>query len=273
LKFVEEDRYEGSQNIAYRNLEDDTLNIETNDHQHLMTARFDSNEQQWQNVNSNLSEQDINHFQSIQAVLVQRIEETERNKKQQGFVEQLAPLIADYHDLASSDEQFILGSHKTSWDAQQQVLTLTDKEQDEDILIAELTDKGWKNIDSQFFRRQVDELEDHLISILDTHTEELQAKRFEAIQPVVAEVLRHNKTNYLEGSEHGAAWDKSSQTLTAWKKGDSSPFLSAHWDEYAGWQDTGENVISFETAHHFQDKVLPKLEHYSEQLKTTEVKR
>ncbi|MGB3401159.1 MAG: strawberry notch C-terminal domain-containing protein [Microcoleaceae cyanobacterium] len=273
LKFVGEDCYEGSQNIAYRNLEDETLNIESLDHRHLMTARFDSNQQQWQNVNSSLSEQDVNHFQSIQAVLVQRIEETERNKKQQDFVEILAPLVADYHDLLSSDEQLISSLYRTEWDAQQQLLTLTDKDEREDILIAQLTEKGWKNIDSQLSRWQVDELEDYLISTLDSHTEELQTKRFEAIQPIIAEVLRHNKTNHLEGSEHGAAWDKSSQMLTAWKKGNSEPFLSAHWDGYFGWQDLGENVISFETAHHFQEKVLPKLEHHLAQSKNNEFKR
>ncbi|MDY7021618.1 MAG: strawberry notch C-terminal domain-containing protein, partial [Cyanobacteriota bacterium] len=255
LKFTGGDRYEGSQNIAYRNSEDNTLNIETTDHQHLMTARFDSVQQQWQNLHSNLSEQDVSHFQSIQAVLVQRIEEIEHNKQQQEFVEQLAPLVADYHDLVSFRRgQLGLNSYSANWDAKEQRLTLTDENTREDILSAQLTEKGWKNINSQLSHRQFDELEDSLISTLDAHTEELQAKRFEALQPIVAEVLRHNKTNHLEGSQHGAKWDKSSQTLTAWKRGDSEPFLSARWSGDSGWQDTGENVISFETVHHFKEQ-------------------
>ncbi|MEB3281240.1 MAG: hypothetical protein VKK42_20180 [Lyngbya sp.] len=377
LKFVGENRYEGSQNIAYR--QDDTLNIETLEHQHLMGARWDDTSRNWYNINSNLSDEDVSHFQSIQAVIIQRIEELERNKQQQEFVGRLAPLIADYHDLVSFErgqraartrdlavsvesanlrpggnrreqssqesevrkregrgqrvvelegdlncstrstagKQFqiqrtsdpslstsslnevgglddknklkektfchlpsaiclqgqspVIGYYSTSWDTKQQVLTLIDEEKSEEILTAQLTDNGWKNIDSQLSSWQVDELENEIMSTLDCCTEELQAKRFKAIQPVVAEVLRHNKTNHLEGSQHGARWDKSSQTLTAWKKGDSEPFLSARWSGDSGWKDTGENVISFETAHHFQEQILPKLERHSAQYKTTEI--
>ncbi|MEA5521368.1 hypothetical protein VB834_14810 [Limnoraphis robusta Tam1] len=139
LKFVGENRYEGSQNIAYR--QDDTLNIETLEHQHLMGARWDETSRNWYNINSNLSDEDVSHFQSIQAVLVQRIDELERNKQQQEFVGRLAPLIADYHDLASDGEKANLGYCSTSWDTKQQVLTLIDEEKGEEILTAQLTDK------------------------------------------------------------------------------------------------------------------------------------
>ncbi len=262
LKYVGENYYEGSEHIAYKDEETNTLSITTLDHQLLMSAQFNLSTNKWENIDSNLSENDISHFQTVQAIITKRIEDRNNRIQQQEFVERLAPLIADYHDL-TLDEDHKFGGYNTQWDSDNKVLILTDNQ--EQILRAKLNQNSWENIDSSLDNWQVDELENYLMSSLDINTEKLQKKRFEKVQPVVADILRHYKSNHFEGKHYSAEWVSDSKQLTAWQNNDTrQPFLSAQWSKEGGWQDTSDYPISFEVAHHFTENIKPVLERHQQ---------
>lgn len=262
LKYAGTNYYEGSEHTAFKDSGTNTLTITTADKTPVMTAGFNIDNDKWENIESNLSEKDVSHFQKVQAIVTQRIEDKHDRIQQQKFVDRLAPLIADYHDLTSENSEF--GGYSTEWDSGNKILTLTDNTEEKEILAAKLNSDGWENINSKLSNWQVDELENHLMSQLDINTEELQAKRFEVVQPIVADILRNFRTNVFEGQHYSAQWDKDSMTLSAWSHSERQAFLSAHWDQNSGWQDLSENPISFQIAHHLAEDVQPALEKYRE---------
>ncbi len=258
LKYVGENYYEGSEHIAFKDSETNTLTITTADKTPVMIAQFNTDTDKWENIESNLSEKEVSHFQKIQAIITQRIEDRNNRIQQQEFVERLAPLIADYHDL-TLDEDHEFGGYSTEWDSDNKVLILTDNQ--EEILRAKLNQNSWEDIDSSLDNWQADELENYLMSSLDINTEELQKKRFEKVQPVVADILRHYKSHNFEGKHYSAQWVSDSKQLTAWQNNDTrQPFLSAQWSKEVGWQDMSDYPISFEVAHHFTENIKPVLE-------------
>ncbi|NET30160.1 hypothetical protein [Okeania sp. SIO1I7] len=274
LKYVGQNYYEGSEHIAFKDEKTNTLTITTADKTPVMSAGFNMDTHKWENIESNLSEKDVSHFQKVQAIVTQRIEDKHNRIQQQEFVERLAPIIADYHDLIG-DKNPEFGGYHTGWDGENKILTLTDNTantEEKEILAAKLNPDGWENINSKLSHWQADELENHLMSLLDINTEELQAKRFEKVRPIVADILRNFRTNVFEGKYYSAQWDKDSMELSAWSHNERQAFLSAHWDQNSGWQDLSENPISFKIAHHFTEDIQPALEKYRERT-TPELER
>ena len=258
LKYVGESYYEGSEHIAYKDEESNTLTITATDKTPVMVAQFNTDTDKWENIESNLSEEEISHFQKIQAIVTQRIEDRDHKIQQQELVERLAPLIADYHDFTWGDSDF--GGYSTEWNSTQKALILTDNTIGEDIFRAKLNQDGWEDIGSKLHDWQADELENYLMSTLDMNTEELQNKRFEEVQPVVVDICHHYKSSHVEGKYYSIDWDRESQQLTAWNNNTKEIFLSAQWDQENGWEDISSHLIPFQTAHHFTEEINSALE-------------
>lgn len=178
------------------------------------------------------------------------IEKAEVEAKQ--MPEKLASLLADYYDLTRyKGVGKNIDNYTPQWDSIEKLLKLVNTNSNE-VFTAQLSSGSWQNINSALSTEQMINLKNLLEVNLDS--QELQTRRFKEVYPVVADILRHYKSNYFEGKYYSAQWEPASRRLTAWKHGDIEPFLSGQWEKHLGWQDISTRPISFSIAHHEERK-------------------
>lgn len=85
-----------------------------------------------------------------------------------------------------------------------------------------------------------------------------QPQRVAIVAPIVAEMLNHNETHQLAGSQNQAAYDPQTQLLTVCDRETETPFLSARWDG-TQWQDCGSGISAVQVDY-FRSEVYPQLQ-------------